>query len=106
MIQQITPTEFLRRCDAGELWQLLDVREMWEISTASIEDAICIPMGEIPSRLDELDDSVPLAVICHSGVRSAQVATFLSQRGFKLVANMKGGIDAWSIEVDENVPRY
>jgi rhodanese-related sulfurtransferase len=106
LIQQITPTEFLRRRDAGELWQLLDVREVWEVSMAAVEDSLCIPMGEIPGRLDELDESMPIAVMCHSGVRSAQVVAFLNQRGFKLVANLRGGINAWSTEVDETVPRY
>lgn len=106
LIQQISPAEFSRRTDSGELWQLLDVREVWEIARASVDNAICIPMGEVPSRLAELDPDLPIAVMCHSGVRSAQVVAFLKQRGFASAANMRGGIDAWSTEVDETVPRY
>jgi rhodanese-related sulfurtransferase len=106
MIEDLTPSEFLRRCDSGELWQLLDVREAWEIEIASIEQTIDIPMAEIPSRVAELDASLPVAVVCHSGGRSAQVANYLVQSGFERVANIVGGIDAWSLQIDDSVSRY
>jgi rhodanese-related sulfurtransferase len=102
----MTPLEFVRRCDAGELWQLLDVREAWEIDIARVEQAITIPMAEVPSRLAELDASQPIAVLCHSGARSAQVANYLAQSGFERVSNIVGGIDAWSVEVDDSIARY
>ncbi len=106
MIEEISPQEFRRRCDKGELWQLLDVREGWEIDLASISESVEIPMAEIPARLAELDESQPVAVICHSGIRSGKVAYFLAQRGFTRVANIAGGIEAWSLNVDTAVPRY
>ena len=106
MIEDITPAEFIRRRNAGELWALLDVREAWEVDTARIDQTINIPMVEIPSRVGELDTSLPVAVLCHSGGRSAQVAKYLAQRGFDCVANIAGGIDAWSVEVDISIPRY
>lgn len=106
MIEDIAPAEFVRRCDKGELWALLDVREAWEVDTARIDSALNIPMAEIPSRLEELDASRPVAVLCHSGGRSAQVANYLAQSGFDRVANIAGGIDAWSVDVDNAIPRY
>lgn len=63
-------------------------------------------MGEIPARLAELDPTRPIACLCHHGVRSLRVANFLAQNGFERLANITGGIDAWSIEADPTVPRY
>ena len=102
----LTPAELEERRNAGELWQSLDVRERWEIELASIVGAIWIPMRELPGRLDELDAGQHLAVVCHSGVRSARVADWLASSEFTSVANVQGGIDAWSIEIDATIPRY
>ena len=85
---------------------LLDVREPWEISTASIAGCVSIPMREIPERSEELDDETPIVCICHHGARSANVAMFLESRGFKQMFNLQGGIDAWSRQVDASVPKY
>lgn len=89
---------------------LLDVREPWEVALARIVvpgmEARQVPMGEIPSRLQELDPQQPVAVYCHHGVRSLQVVAFLSRQGFDVVYNLAGGIDAWSQEIDPTVPRY
>lgn len=105
MIEDLTPAEFVRRQAAGELWQLLDVREPWEIGIAGLEETIDIPLAELPSRLAELDPARPVAVICHSGGRSARAARFLAEHGYT-AANIAGGIDAWSTDVDPSVPRY
>lgn len=95
---------------AGPRPLLLDVREPWEVATASLRadgvDVAAIPMGEIVRRLGELDPSRPIVCLCHHGMRSLQVASFLASRGFDPVYNLSGGIDAWSIEVDPGVPRY
>ena len=89
---------------------VLDVREPWELQTASVRtdgfELVAIPMGELPGRLSELDPSRPLACLCHHGVRSLHVAVFLDQQGFETLANITGGIDAWSRERDTSVPRY
>lgn len=106
MIENITPSEFLRRRECGELWALLDVREPWEIDIARIEETVDIPMSEITERVSELDASQSIAVLCHSGGRSAQVANYLAQAGFDRVANILGGIDAWSLDIDDSIPRY
>jgi rhodanese-related sulfurtransferase len=102
---EIDPTELKRRLNKGDKPLILDVREPWEIATASIAGTVNIPMGEIPSRLAELDPDRELIVMCHHGVRSAQVAMYLSRNGFAKVLNLAGGIDDWS-EVDPSVPRY
>lgn len=89
---------------------VLDVREPYELRTASIKadgfELITIPMGVIPPRLHELDPNQPVACLCHHGARSMQVASFLEARGFSHVANIAGGINAWSAELDATVPRY
>jgi rhodanese-related sulfurtransferase len=63
-------------------------------------------MREVPARLAELDRNAPLVVMCHGGGRSRRVAEYLSSNGFQHVFNLRGGIDAWSTEIDPQVPRY
>lgn len=107
MYEEISPAEFIERQDKAELWQLLDVREHWERDIARVDGSIDIPMREIPSRIHELDSGRGVAVLCHSGIRSAAVASYLARAGgFPAVANVSGGIDAWSIDVDTGIPRY
>jgi rhodanese-related sulfurtransferase len=105
-VNEITVEELKRRRDAGENLLLLDVREPDEIATASIAGATRIPMGEIPGRLSELPRDVPIAVLCHSGGRSARVTQYLEQNGYPDAVNVAGGIDAWSVRIDPAVPRY
>jgi rhodanese-related sulfurtransferase len=85
---------------------LLDVREEWEYQLARIEGSVHIPMNLIPLRMSELPDDTTIVAICHHGMRSAQVALFLQNAGFDDVINLKGGIDAWSAQVDPQVARY
>lgn len=89
---------------------VLDVREPWELQTASVPadgfSLIAIPMNQVPARLAELDPARPVACLCHHGARSQRVAMFLAQNGFGHVANVAGGIEAWSRELDPTVPRY
>ena len=115
MIDQVRPTDlaawFAQDADATPL--LLDVREPWELQTASVVPQgftlVAIPMNEIPGRLAELNDGQPglrIACLCHHGARSQRVAAFLNQNGFDQLANVAGGIDAWSSQHDPSVPRY
>jgi len=106
VFEELSPTELTERRQRGENWLLLDVREQWEVGIVSLDDARHIPMNELPARLAELDGSRPIAVLCHSGGRSARVAQFLVGEGFERVANVAGGIDAWAAEVDERLARY
>jgi len=107
MVEGLSPTEVERRLRDGPAGPvLLDVREPFERGLARIHPSVHIPMQEIPGRLSEIPRDRPLIVYCHTGVRSAMVAGFLEQRGYRQVANLNGGIDAWSREVDRRVPRY
>ena len=94
------------RIDKGERPLILDVREPWEIEASSIGGTLNIPMGDIPSRLTELDPGRETVVLCHHGIRSAQVAIYLARMGFEHVLNLSGGIDAWSETADPATPRY
>ena len=73
---------------------------------AQLEPCVPIPMGEVPARLDEIPRDVPVYVMCHGGVRSGRVVEFLRGQGFAKVVNVRGGIGAWSAEVDASVPVY
>ena len=89
---------------------VLDVREPSELAVASIKadgfTLLTIPMSTVPVRLAELDPKRPIACLCHHGGRSMQVAHFLASRGFDNVANIAGGIHAWSAELDPSIATY
>ena len=108
-IPELSPTDFRKRWPVAQHADevtLLDVREPVELTLAALDGAQHIPMREIPARLAELDRNKPLVVMCHSGTRSRRVAEYLAANGFEQVFNLKGGIDAWSEEIDPQVPRY
>jgi len=87
--------------------RIVDVREPWELATASIDGTSAMPMGEVPARANhELDPDERLIVVCHHGVRSMNVTVWLRNQGFERAQSMRGGIDAWTTEVDPKVPRY
>jgi len=86
---------------------VVDVREPWEYEVARIEGSTLIPMGDIPSRaFNELDPEARIITVCHHGVRSINVAVWLRNQGFENAQSLRGGIDAWSAEIDPTVPRY
>jgi adenylyltransferase/sulfurtransferase len=105
-VPAISVRELKQKMDARETFQLIDVREPFEYEIARINGAKLIPLGEIAERADELAREEPIVVHCHSGKRSAQAVQVLQQRGFGNVFNLDGGIDAWSDEIDQSVPRY
>lgn len=108
-VPELTPTEFMRRWPEGAQDPgvvLLDIREPVELAAASLAGARHIRMGEVVSRVGELDAKRPVVVMCHSGARSLRVAAYLLEQGFEHVFNLRGGIDAWSREIDADVPRY
>src|SRR4026208_1051110 len=105
-IPEISPHELKQRMHEGEPSELIDVREPCEYEIARIEGAKLIPLGKIAQRLADLEREQPIVVHCHSGKRSAQAVRLLQQRGFANVYNLEGGIDAWSDQIDSNVPKY
>lgn len=90
--------------------QLLDVREPQEVEVASLSSFKNIPLSEFPEWSttigEQLDQHQETWVMCHHGMRSAQVCLWLSQNGFTNVKNVSGGIDAYSLKVDPSIPRY
>ena len=106
MSRDINPADLKRRLDAREPIVLLDIRDGWETALARIDNAMHIPMEELEHRTDELDPKDEIVVICHHGVRSAEVAEYLGQRGFGRVWNLSGGIDQWARSVDRGMQRY
>jgi rhodanese-related sulfurtransferase len=105
-IKHLTATELKNKIQQGDPLFLLDVREPHEFKYANIANSVLIPLNQIPQRLAELDPEQEIVVICHHGMRSQQAANFLEGSGFKYITNLKGGIDAWSLECDSSVARY
>jgi adenylyltransferase/sulfurtransferase len=102
----ISPKELKKSLDNGDKLVLVDVREEWEYSLAKLDSSILIPLGTLPQSLGQLNRDSEIIAICHHGMRSADATNFLLQQGFQKVKNLVGGIDAWSTQVDGNVPRY
>ncbi len=104
---EITPTELKQRLDKGDDIQIIDVREQNEYDFARIPDTKLIPLGQLMSRMSEIDPERETVVHCRSGGRSAQAINALQRSGFTgQLTNLKGGILAWSDEVDPSVPKY
>ena len=102
---EIPPQEFARRRAAGAPALLLDVREPWEHDLCAIPGSRLIPMDQLERRVSEIPTDQELVVYCHHGLRAAAVVQWLRRQGIPAV-NLRGGIDAWALEVDPTVGRY
>ena len=106
-MDEITATELKRRLDGGDDIQIIDVREPNEYETARLENSKLIPLGQVVGRMSEIDPARETVVHCKGGGRSAKAIEALRRAGFAgRLANLKGGITAWSNEVDPSVPKY
>lgn len=85
---------------------LLDVREPHELEISHLDGAKLIPLGQLASRLSELDTAQEMVVFCKAGTRSARALELLISAGFRKVKNLQGGINAWASQVDLNMPIY
>lgn len=103
--RDIAPRDAAAALARGEL-RVLDVREDWEVETASVPGAMHVAMGLVPAQHALLPRDLPIAVLCHHGMRSAMVADYLRAAGHARVLNVSGGIDRWSREVDPSIPQY
>lgn len=115
MIAQVSPSHFAAwRTGLSLPPVVLDVRQAWELQTASVTPdgfaLVHVPMQTIPARLAELQQNYaahqPIACLCHHGVRSLQVASYLAQHGFTDVVNLQGGIAAWAQQLDTRIAQY
>src|SRR2546426_142336 len=104
-VPEMTPRELKARLDRGDDLYILDVREPHEYQICNIKGHL-LPLGELPRRVHELDSSREIVAHCSSGKRSAEAVDFLRKAGFRKIHNLKGGILAWSDEVDPSVPKY
>lgn len=102
----ITPAELEARRKRGDELLLIDVREVLEHEMARIEGARLLPLSVFNEWVGTLDAEAEIVVMCHHGIRSAQVCAFLARQGFGKLSNLAGGIDRWSREVDADVPLY
>ncbi len=91
---------------AGESLLLLDVRQPWEWEIARIEGSRLVPLGDLASRLREVDTRAPIVTICHRGQRSAQARDLLRAAGYTRVRSLSGGIDDWARVVEPGMARY
>ena len=104
----------MRRIDAVQLAvqlehetpMLLDVREPWEFEICHIDGSINIPMGQISQQLEQLQTASEIVVICHHGIRSQQVISFLQRQSAAALVNLDGGVDAWARTIDPAMPVY
>lgn len=104
----ITPTELHEQLTTGQAqYTLLDVREDWETRINHLEGSLFEPMSRVDRSLgDRIPKDQDVVVICHHGIRSAQVAQWLERNGHPRVFNLSGGIDAWCDYVDPDLPKY
>jgi len=85
---------------------LLDVREPWEYEICHIDGSLNIPMGHIPQQLTQLQSADDIIVICHHGIRSRHIISYLQQQSIDGLVNLDGGVDAWAREIDPDMPLY
>jgi len=104
---EITPQDLKAKLDAAASIVVVDVREPEEYAICHLNDVVHIPLSQFAERgAQELNSDDDLVFYCHHGMRSMQAAMFLKQKGFKRVASLRGGIDAWSQEIDSATARY
>ncbi len=104
---EITATELKERLDKGDDIQIIDVREPNEVAAAKLPNSIHIPLAQVINRMSEIDPNRETVVHCKMGGRSARAIQALQQSGFTgKLSNLKGGITAWSNDVDPSVPKY
>jgi adenylyltransferase/sulfurtransferase len=108
LIRQIETRDLAEKLVHGEPVHLLDVREPWEHERAALPKSQLIPLNELPHRVEEIQvpEGTLIVVYCHHGIRSLSAAAILGQSRFSNVASLRGGIDAWCIEIDPRVARY
>ena len=108
MAREITVDDLAQKLGRGEKPLLIDVRQPWEHELSRLPESVLVPLPELPERAGEIRPREGQQVVCycHHGVRSLHAADFLARLGLSDVVSLAGGIDAWSLQIDPNVPRY
>jgi adenylyltransferase/sulfurtransferase len=108
VVRQINVRDLAARIAENESVFLVDVRQPWEHETAALPNSLLVPLNELVGRMDEVrpPQDALVVVYCHHGIRSLSGAALLENAGFKNVASLAGGIDAWSTLIDPKLPRY
>ena len=105
-MKSISPALLKSKFDTGEKPRLLDVREVWEYDLCNIENSINISMSNIEQILNKFKRDDEIIVICHHGMRSLQVASYLESKDYTNITNLEGGIDAWAKSIDSLMAQY
>lgn len=106
-MKEITVEELKKKLDQNESPLLLDVRDVFEVHISNIDtDTTLIPLDDLSNRMQELDTSSEIIVICRSGNRSGKACEILEENGFSNVANLKGGMNEWALKIDPSLPQY
>lgn len=103
-MKEINVLDLKERMVVGDI-VLIDVREVYELEIAKIDDALHIPINKIQREIEQMNKEKEYAIMCHSGYRSAQVCNYMANAGFK-VFNVQGGINSWSLYIDKQIQRY
>jgi rhodanese-related sulfurtransferase len=103
---ELTVQELRDLIASGRTPVIVDVREPWEFDLGHIAGSVLMPLGELPERMAELDQAAETVTICHTGRRSLQAAHFMHASGFGRVRSVKGGVEAWAVQVDPTMARY
>jgi rhodanese-related sulfurtransferase len=108
VVRQINVQDLSAKFTAREPVYLVDVRQPWEHELAALPNSLLVPLNELVGRMDEVrpPQDALVVVYCHHGIRSLSGAALLENAGFKNVASLAGGIDAWSALIDPELPRY
>lgn len=106
-MHELSPAALREILETAEIRPLLvDVREPWEFEICRLEDALLVPLRQLPALVDEWDREQDITLICHHGVRSRLAGQYLEQCGFECVFNLSGGLAAWTRDVDPALPTY
>ena len=105
-VPEVTAADVKKMIDEKKPFVLVDVREPHEVDICRIPDSTLIPLGDLPSRMNELNSADEIVVYCRVGVRSARAVELLMKAGFRKIHNLKGGVLAWADQVDPSMPKY
>jgi len=105
-IPVISVQELKRKIDAKDKFELVDVREKFEYDICRIPGSKLIPLGELASRMSELDSADDIVLQCKTGGRSGKALKLLREAGFSKLTNLEGGIEAWADQIDSSMPKY